>query len=853
MPVDPIEAAEAAFRTPPADARIMMRWWWFGPDVTEAGITAQMHRMAEAGIGGVEIAFVYPMIAHDGEAPDFPSPELLGHIGFAARLATALGLRFHLTIGSGWSYGGRHITRDLAARCLRFEEREVAPSLTEVIKPVPFDGDDLLGAYIGPGSRQETPDDFTALDITGDGPIKLPAGQGPRLLVFVHASHTGQVVKRACLGADGYVLDHYSEAAIEAHLRAVGDPMLDAVPPGSVASIFCDSLEVYGANWTTDLPDQFRRRRGYDLIPLLPLIAYPTARATALRRDFGRTLTELYEERFLRPMRHWAERRGVLFRVQNYGEPPGSIASARQAHLIEGEGWGWRVLTQSRWATSAGHLFGKPVISSETWTWAHSPSLRATPLDLLGEAHEHFLVGINQLIGHGWPYSPEDAPAPGWLFYAAAALDQRNPWWPVMPDIAAYLQRLSALLRLGTPVAGVGLYAPNEDAWGSLDPAAPKYPDLWYHVRKWIGPDIVPAILDAGHDYDLFDDETLPEAQARGFRVIVLPKVHSLPQATRTWLQDFMRNGGQVLAVGTSPVEGVELVAEAALTDRLMQLALPDVAITPAASGIGFVHRRLDGADVYFLANTGGEPRDATLHFDNRHAHAELWDPLTGTATVLPVQDGSVALHFAATTARVVVLRAEAGAATDAVPPVAGRILELRNGWTVSIAGGPAHPVALPHSWTEDAATRHHSGTASYRCTFTLPQEGGTAILDLGAAEKVGPEMFADGTIRGAAFAALAAPPVREAATVFVNGRRAGALWGPTYRLDLTPHLQDGTNDLQIDVHNTGMNAMSAPGGMPDMQDATLRHGRRARMQDFEKVHPLPSGLLKIPRMILNG
>ena len=84
------------------------------------------------------------------------------------------------------------------------------------------------------------------------------------------------------------------------------------------------------------------------------------------------------------------------------------ISSYRRADLFEGEGWGWTDLTQTRWASSAAHLYGRDVVSSETWTWVHSPSFRATPLDLKGEAHEHLLAGINQFIGHGWPYSPPE-------------------------------------------------------------------------------------------------------------------------------------------------------------------------------------------------------------------------------------------------------------------------------------------------------------------------------------------------------------------------------------------------------------------------------------------------------------
>ena len=115
----------------------------------------------------------------------------------------------------------------------------------------------------------------------------------------------------------------------------------------------------------------------------------------------------------------------------------------------------WREFSDTRWAASAGHLFGRPVISSETWTWLHSPAFRATPLDLKAEADLHFLQGINQLVGHGWPYSPDEAGEPGWRMYAAAALNAHNPWSFVMPELARYLQRVSFALRQGKPANDV--------------------------------------------------------------------------------------------------------------------------------------------------------------------------------------------------------------------------------------------------------------------------------------------------------------------------------------------------------------------------------------------------------------
>src|SRR5438046_9507306 len=79
-----------------------------------------------------------------------------------------------------------------------------------------------------------------------------------------------------------------------------------------------------------------------------------------------------------------------------------------------------------------------------------------------------FSEGVNQLIGHGWPYSPKEAGEPGWAFYAAAALNDHNPWWPGMPQVTQYLQRFSCVLRWGGPVNDVALLLPTDDAWGQF-------------------------------------------------------------------------------------------------------------------------------------------------------------------------------------------------------------------------------------------------------------------------------------------------------------------------------------------------------------------------------------------------
>jgi alpha-L-rhamnosidase len=763
------------FARPPADSRILMRWWWFGPAVTTAEIEAEMRRMKEGGIGGFELAVVYPMALDDPARgirnERYLSPEFLEKVSFASREARELGLRMDVTIGSGWSFGGPYITPDLAATRLRSDRREITPDRTSVARPAPYEGDRLIAAFVGRGSLTEVdPATFRALDISGTGPIRLPPGDGPRLLVLYFSGPTGQVVKRAAVGAEGYVLDHYQRAAIETHLREAGDKLLAAAGPGGVHAAFCDSLEVYDGDWTADLPAEFQRRRGYDLAGVLPLLEYDVPeRSEATRRDFGRTLTELYEERFLVAMREWATRHGVLFRIQNYGEPPAALASSRYADLIDGEGWNFRTLTSSRWASSASHLFGKPVTTSETWTWLHSPAFRATPLDVKAEADQHFLSGINQLIGHGWPYSPPAAGTPGWPFYAAAVLSDKNPWWPVMPDLAAYLQRVSFLLRQGEPVADVALYAPTEDAWSTFKPGTPRHVNLFQKIVDAIGPRVVPAILDAGHGFDLIDDGTLEEAKRRRYAAVVLPAaVRRMPEATRRWLADYARDGGTV-------------VNEDEVRARLAAAAPPDVALAPAASAVGFVHRRLPDADVYFTANTANVPVAVRARFRAATPHAEQWDAMSGRIETLPIQDGELDMRFEPYGSRIVVFRKDAGSAPPAGTRTVSASEEVRSGWTVSF-GGTESPVDLPHSWAADPARRFFSGTAIYRVTLkaTLPAPPGRLYLDFGDARPIERAPLPGGTLRGNSFAALVDPPIREAATVFVTGARARCGRRPT-------------------------------------------------------------------------
>jgi hypothetical protein len=448
-----------------------MRWWWFGPAVTKPELENELKTMRGAGIGGVEIQPVYPLMLDD-EAKgvknlSYLSPEFLDDVRFANQTARSLGLRVDITLGSGWPYGGPKTTLALAAG--RLKVAAVPITATTVAAPPLAEGDSLIAAFAVSGTDKSF-DAATALRIDLATGAVTPRAGAQTALFFI-ASHTRQQVKRPAAGAEGYVLDHFARAAIDEHLADVATPLLTAFGSQPPNSVFSDSLEAYQADWTPDLPAEFEKRRGYDLIPHLPeLFAGGTQEADAVRHDWGRTLSDLIRDNYLASLTQFAKAHHTLFRSQTYGEPAVTLADEAVADLPEGEGPQWNSFSFTRWASSASHLYDRNLTSAETWTWLHSPPFRATPLDMKAEADRMFLLGVNQFVGHGYPYSPTAAGEPGWSLYAAAVFNSHNPWFPVMPDITRYLQRVSWLLRQGQPANDIAILLPEDDAQAAFTP-----------------------------------------------------------------------------------------------------------------------------------------------------------------------------------------------------------------------------------------------------------------------------------------------------------------------------------------------------------------------------------------------
>lgn len=885
-----IDGLQRSFERPPDDSKIMMRWWWFGPAVTRPQLEREMRLMKEGGIGGFEVQAVYPLLPDDPTKGiknlPFLSEEFIDALRFVSAKARELGLRMDLTIGSGWPYGGPQVPISEAAGMLRSERVKVDGSSPRIPIPNITTGEKLLAVFLARTQEQSLPaDGLRELTDIKDGAVRLPGGlEGPHQVLFFISSRTGMQVKRSAVGAEGYVLNHLDRQATENYLKNVGDRLIQAFGSNPPYAIFCDSLEVYGQDWTPDLLEEFRRRRGYDLKPYLPaLVAEMGPKTEDIRHDWGKTLTELLNERFLATLQEWSKRNRTRLRIQNYGVPAAALSSNAYADLPEGEGPQWKVLRASRWASSASHLYGRRVTSSETWTWLHSPVFRATPLDIKAEADLHFLEGINQLIGHGWPYTAEGVEYPGWRFYASGVFNEKNPWWIVMPDISLYLQRVSYLLRQGQPANDVALYLPNSDAWANFSAG---HDHMIETLKELVGPDVIPRVLEAGYDFDFFDDDALKQigrvehnSLALGpnkYRVVILPGVERIPLETLKKLEEFARNGGILIATRRLPSRAPGLLATAdeqsqvrEISNRLFErasapaslvadekqqlggtmsrLLRPDVSLTPSVPEIGFIHRRTDDAEIYFLANTSNVRQNVKATFRVEGMQAEWWDPMTGRISAADVQSRgeggtTIALDLEPYVSCVLVFskrtlsRSPIQSTRAVAPPI-----DLSKGWRVSFGeNGSAITMDQLRSWTENEETRFFSGVATYERQVSVPEsmlnKGLSLRLDFGETNPIPAQPLKAG------MQTWLEAPVREAAVVYVNDRRAGSVWCPPYSLDISGLLRRGENRIRILVGNLAINHMAGR-RLPDYRLLGLRYGVRFEAQDMDKVQPVEAGL----------
>jgi len=866
---------------PPREARGMTRWWWYGCCVTREEIVRELDFMHGAGIGGVELQILYPVTPDDRERGlyniPYGSPEFYDILKFTADACAARGMAFDFTPGSSWPYGGPTVEDEDA-------QQQVIPYQLDVHGPCDFSCDfttrfagTVVAASMGRMERcvmdadsvRDITERFQIKELFGWpwgtelATIRIPEGDW-KLVFFVLSQHRNQVGKPS-RGAHGPVIDHCSRRATDNFLRQMVLPVTKYVP--ATRALFCDSIEVEGHNWSGVLLDEFRARRGYDLTPYIYALWGDMGDITPhVRYDYSLTMSELTIENFFDPLTAFAHEQGMLSRIQAHGTWGDILRVYAAADIPEGETFGdHRTLyvntIHRRLAASAGHVYGRPVVSNETFTWLKRPRFTETPEEMKAAVDAVFLDGMNMIVNHGYAYSPEIAGKRGWPFYASTHINHTLPWWDLYHHLGDYIHRASALLRFGHPVAEVAVYLPQADIWA--DNMLSEL-HLAMRLEEHLGRDAMDGIQKAGYWFDYINDEALCSlgkvedgALCIGenrYRAILLVGCTRLPIETAERLAAFAESGGILICDGL-PSEGCGLIdreSHAAqvrdamrraaptvvadryesLTGELRRRMTPDVTLSHPQT-VGYVHRADGDTHLYFLSNLFDNACDLTAVFRDQTAPARAWSVNTAAPMPLTGAGERKMLRLEAHESAVVVFSPDLADAPAVPLPIAPTHVVTLTDWTLTVEGTDYPMAGEPVSWETIPPLRHFSGTGVYTCVFDATDE-----------------MAACDTIT------LQLSHISAAVCVKLNGELVGDIWTHPLSVSLAGKLRTGRNTLCIEAYSTLINEMMTDGSYemcPEQLDEWPYYGsiinghRRARlncMREFtEQKEPIPSGI----------
>ena len=707
--------------------------------------------------------------------------------------------------------------------------------------------------------------------LAADGTLRweVPAGEW-QVLRFGFTLNDHCRVSTCSEGWEGFALDPFDAGAFTRYWDAVVEPLIaDAGPLAGTALkyLHTDSWEVEVANWTPSLRAEFKARRGYDLLPWLPVIAgkilNSREESNRFLNDFRRTMGDLAIANHFQIFRDRAHQHGLLIHPES-GGPHAVPIDAQQclgfndAPMSEFWAWSWthRIGDENRFfvkqPASAAHTYGRNLVLAEGFTTI-GPHWQEKIWDNLKPTFDKALCeGLNLLVWHAFVCSPDEMGVPGQQYFAGTHLNPKVTWWEKSAPFFSYINRCQWLMQQGISVSDVAYYygdhVPNFARLKKSDPAK-----------------ILP-----GYDYDVITAEALLErASVRdgrivlpdgvSYRLLALPDraVISLPVLKQ--LKSLVAAGATI--VGPQPMRG-ETLENYPATDAEIAVLAEQLWSGKVAGGrviadksprevlqadgvsqdfnfassdggqLDYFHRATVDAEIYFVANRSTNATSATCDFRVANRVPELWNAVTGEHR--PAKNFTqakgvtrVPLEFPPCGSWFVVFRA----AAPQSPALAGKntsqlklIQEITGAWTVHFDpkwGGPetAQFESLV-SWPTrpEAGIKFYSGTAVYEKSFDLPKslienQKSKIILDLGS--------------------------VREIAEVKINGQSCGVVWCPPWQVDVTAALKPGANELKIEVVNFWPNRIIGDASQPKEQRLT-----RTNIRKLTAKTPLePAGL----------
>jgi len=744
------------------------------------------------------------------------------------------------------------------------------------------------------------------LDLTSklkaDGVLEWEVPEGQWIVVRTGHRKTGAMLNVPIPGQEGLENDFLDRAGVEQIFEHTGKRMAEWAGPlaGKTLRAFCsDSFEAGFPNWTANMPKHFKKYRGYDITPYLPVLrGYIVGSAELSERflhDYRKTIADCMADEHYGRLAELAAQFGMEVRA----EPAGPNWSATlcmdglknlgRIQYPQGEFWrnGFTTDNQNmscKQTASGAHIYGRKTASAEAFTSSGSMGAgqsvhwSAFPANLKPFADRAFCEGINYIVFHTLTAQKPQDGKPGYAYGAGTHFNPNVTWWDqTAKSWLDYINRCHVLLQSGLFVADVlyynGDWAPNAVPPKRIDPS-----------------------LGKGYDSDYCNEEVLltrlsvkngrlvlPDGMS--YRLLVLPEETRMPAAVAQKISELVKAGATV--VGPRPVsdpgllnypqcdKDVQSVAKElwgerdgqtitertigsgrvivgrTLRDILTKDGVPPDFEVEGQEGvfIDFIHRQTADTDLYFVCNRTDRPEEVTLSFRQRGRQPELWDAVTGEQRPLPDYscDGGrtkIPMHFEPHASAFVVFKEEASGVRRPSPggnvPELKPVMELTGAWTVNFDRAWFYPVeGLNGKEAEGEFIFTKLDDWATRPEPAIKHFSGTASYQITF-------NLADAPKQNVAYS-LDLGKVSVSAQVKLNGQDMGVVWCNPWRIDITRALLKGANTLEINVVNCWPNRLIGDGLLPKEQRRThtnLRAYEATKPNGEKKVLKLlPSGL----------
>ena len=767
-----LHAAEPSW---PAVAKEMRPWaynWWMGCAADKAGLELQASQFAEAGMGGYHVIPIYEVKEEKHPKVAFLSEGWTRLFNAARATAQARGLDVDLTTGCGWCFGGPWVSKEHGIWHLARVRGDGTPPRARDARLL-WEGKDADGKRIA-----------------------------------LYAEYVGFKVKRAPESGKGPMIDPFSPDAMREHLKPF-DVALDRLGAVAPRAFYHDSYEYYGASWTPGLFEAFKAKRGYDLRDHMPAFSGAAGSDDERRRvrhDYRETLSDLVLDTFA-IWSDWCRGRGITTRNEAHGSPANWLDFYALADIPETEMFNKdRDVLVAKFASSAAHLKGTRLVSSESCTWINE-HFNATLAEVKEFVDLLFLSGVNHMFYHGSCYSPADAAWPGWCFYASLEMNPRNPIWHDAPVLNAWITRVQSLAQSSEPDEDALIYWTIHAYWRNQR-------ELAYGMsvggKEWFAATAVgktaKRLYAEGAAFDFVSDRQLAALAKSGkkgkWKTIVVPDCETMPVETARSLAALAKAGCRIVFDGRRPAD----VPGFRDAERGREELAKIIAAIPADDGkgairrepfvkergLGYVRFRRGDDTLYYVVNVSGGRVGGMFRPAAKTGRAWILDPMNGAINEIAVKDGAVELALEKGASVWLWCSPEKGnlpVAADAAEP-SREVCRVEGPWTLApVCGGPDMEKGWPRtmktltSWSrnDDGSENPFCGTMRYRATFKWNDDAKPLWIDLGR--------------------------VCDSARVRVNAQEVGACIMPPYRVEIPAvALKAGENVLEVDVTNVGAN-----------------------------------------------